>query len=410
MKIGAITPPRLRTVEEGERAATWLELFYDLIFVAAVAVLGVRLGNDPSPTGWLSYASYFVLVWWLWASHTFYADRFDTDDLVYRLIAGTQMVAIAFIGASVSLDAGGSTFVFAAAYTVVRILLVVLYARTHRHVPIVRPLVRGYMLGHGIACVFWAASIVVPEPGRFYLWGVALAIDFATPYVMRREQAAVPLDVSHLPERFGLFTILVLGETVVAVALGLGHVEWHAASTIAGVFGIVVATGIWWIHFDNVDGFVVRRRGEKRDWRPTVWIYSHLPLAIGLAMVGVGIEHAIEAADGHSAYGGGQRWVLVLGAALAFLSMAAIETASRRKVGGTVRRRIVGNRLTAFVASIVVGSISALNAALVVVFLALICIYQVGVDILATAVPADDDEPDDTASESNGVESPANDE
>jgi len=410
VKIGAIMPPRLRTVEEGERAATWLELFYDLIFVAVVAVLGTRLGHDPSWTGWLSYVSFFVLVWWLWASHTFYADRFDTDDLVYRLIAGTQMVAIAFIGASVSLDAGGSTFVFAAAYTVVRVLLVVLYARTHRHVPIVRPLVRGYMVGHGIACVFWAASIVVPDPGRFYLWGVALAIDFATPYVMRREQAAVPLDVSHLPERFGLFTILVLGETIVAVAAGLGHVEWHAASTIAGVFGIVIATGIWWIHFDNVDGFVVRRRGEKRDWRPTVWIYSHLPLAIGLAMVGVGVEQAIEAADGYSDYGGGQRWVLVLGAALAFLSMAAIETASRREVGGTVRRRIVGNRLTAFAASIVVGFVSALNAALVVVFLALICVYQVGVDILATAVPADDDEPDDTASESNGVESPANDE
>ena len=413
MKIGAIQPPQLRTMEEAERSATWLELFYDLIFVAAVAVLGTRIAHDPTWTGWASYAAFFALVWWLWASHTFYADRFDTDDLVYRLIAGTQMVAIAFIGASVSLDVGGSTFVFALAYTVVRVLLVVLYGRTHRHVPIVRPLVRGYMIGHGIACVFWALSIVVPEPGRFWLWGVALAIDLATPYIMRREQAAVPLDVSHLPERFGLFTILVLGETIVAVVLGLGHVEWHAASTVAGVFGIVIATGIWWIHFDNVDGFVVRRRGERTDWRPTVWIYSHLPLAIGIAMVGVGVEHAIVAADGEHHYGGGERWVLVLGAALAFLAMAAIETASRREIGGTARRRIVANRLTAVVAAIIVGFVSSLGAALVVVFLALICIYQVGVDILATAIPADDDPVDEDTEDDTGddtAEMPVNEE
>jgi len=126
VKLAAIRPPRLQTVDEGDRNATWLELFYDLAFVATVAMLGTRLVADTSLQGWLSYSAYFVLVWWLWASHTFYADRYDTDDLVYRLLAGGQMVALAILAASVSTGPSGSTVAFAAAYAGARVLLLLL--------------------------------------------------------------------------------------------------------------------------------------------------------------------------------------------------------------------------------------------------------------------------------------------
>ena len=90
-RFARITPPRLQTVEEGRhRTATWLELFYDLAFVVVVAVLGSRLQADVSWPGLTSFIGYFALLWWLWASHTFYADRYDTDDLVYRLLATAQ--------------------------------------------------------------------------------------------------------------------------------------------------------------------------------------------------------------------------------------------------------------------------------------------------------------------------------
>ncbi len=234
MRLAAVKPPRLQTETEGERNATWLELFYDLVFVATVAMLGIRLAADTSVTGWFSYAAYFLLVWWLWASHTFYADRYDTDDLVYRFLAGTQMVAIAILAASVSTGPAASTAVFAAAYAAARILLLLLYARAFKFVPATRQLVRGYLIGFGIGATIWVVSIFVPEPGRFWLWGIALTVDLATPFVMRKAQAASPLDVSHLPERFGLFTILVLGESIVAVTVGLGHVEWQWSTTIAG--------------------------------------------------------------------------------------------------------------------------------------------------------------------------------
>ena len=391
MKLAAIRPPRLRTAEEEERSATWLELFYDLVFVAAVAALGVHLAGDSSATGWISYAAYFALVWWLWASHTFYADRFDTDDLVYRLLAGSQMVAIAFLAASILSEDGFSTVVFAAAYAFVRVVLVALYARVHRHVPQARRLVLGYMRGFGVAATIWTASIFVPDPARFWLWGIALIIDLVTPFAVRKEQAAVPLDVSHLPERFGLFTILVLGETVVAVTVAMGHVDWQWATTIAGAFGIIVAISIWWIHFDNVDGFVVRRRGQKTDWRPTVWIYSHFPLALGIGTLAVGVEHVIVAADAGHEYHADERWILAIGAAIAFAAMASIESASAPRQDPKVRRRILGNRLGAVVASLLVGAVG-LGPTATIGLVALVCAIQVTADVAATRVGVESEE------------------
>jgi low temperature requirement protein LtrA len=164
VRLASLRPPRLRTLDEEERAATWLELFYDLVFVAAVAVLGVRILEDPSWAGVLSYSAYFALLWWLWSSHTFYADRFDTDDLAYRLLATTQIIAIVVMAAALTTDSA-STLAFAIGYATARLILLALYARAYRHVEVARPLIAGYLKGQGIAAALWILAIFVPEPG-----------------------------------------------------------------------------------------------------------------------------------------------------------------------------------------------------------------------------------------------------
>jgi low temperature requirement protein LtrA len=330
-----------------------------------------------------------LLVWWLWASHTFYADRYDTDDLVYRFLAGGQMVAIAILAASVSTGPAGSTVVFAAAYAAARVLLLLQYARAYKYVPSTRQLVRGYLTGFGIAATLWILSIFVPEPQRFWLWGLALGIDLATPFLVRKVQAAAPLDVSHLPERFGLFTILVLGETIVAVTVGLGHVEWQWSTTIAGVFGLSIATALWWVHFDNVDGRIVRRIGGGKAWQPTVWIYSHLPLAAGLAMVGVGVEHAIVASDHGHHYTSAERWLLVGGIAIALAAMVGIETASRRDVKDDLRTRVILSRVVALGLVLLTGRVGVTDAAVTTVLLAAVCGGLVVTDLVLGAMAED---------------------
>jgi len=345
-RMSRIAPPRLQTMGDGgHRTATWLELFYDLAFVVAIAILGERLIDDTTWAGLWSFLGYFALLWWLWASHTFYADRYDTDDLVYRLWAAAQMVAVLVMAASLAHGPSESTTVFAAGYAGARLVLLALYWRVYRHVSETRPLVSGYLIGFGAAAVVWLASVFVPDPARFAVWGVALAIDLATPWVVRRQQATVPLDESHLPERFGLFVILVLGESLAAVVAGLSHIGWTTSSLIAAVLGVLLATLLWWLYFDNAEGSVVRRRNiEGKTWRPTGWIYSHLPLAAALAIVGVALDQAILSA-GVGPMPPAQRWLLLGGVALALVCLAILQIASLGYSKESVNRVIAINRL-----------------------------------------------------------------
>lgn len=328
MRIAALRPPSLRTKEAGNsRSATWLELFYDLVFVVAVARLGGHLLDDPSGEGVLEFAGLFIVIWWTWAGFTFYADRFDTDDLGQRLLALVQIVTIALMAASVSSGESGSTRAFAVSYIAARVVLIVMYLRARYHVPETRVLITGYLRGMVAAVALWLISVFIPEPWRIIFWVVGMAVDLATPYIMRKAQAAVPLDVTHLPERFGLFTILVLGEPVASVVAGLSESHWTPSVTYSAILAVFVTGSLWWLYFHNLEGSVVRRLPEQEaTWKPTAWIYSHLPLAMGVVATGIGLDFMLTInSHGHGDHlETHQAWVLAGGLALTFLSMAVI--------------------------------------------------------------------------------------
>ncbi len=364
--------------QEARRTATWLELFYDLAFVVAVAVLAERLLEHISFGSAVSFFGYFALLWWLWASHTFYADRYDTDDLVYRLLAAAQMVAVVVLASSLS-GATESTVAFAWGYAASRWVQLFLYLRVYRHVEETRHLAQGYLIGFGSASLIWTASALVAEEARFVLWAIALAVDLATPWVMRRQQARVPLDVSHLPERFGLFTILVLGESIAAVVAGVTHAKWSAAHMITAAAGIGVATAIWWMYFGTASGKVVRRSAEvSRTWRPTTWIYTHLPLAAALAALGVGLEVAVSEA-GTGRMETAPRWLFVGAAALSLGSMALIQFASVNH--GPNAAAIARNRLLGIPAILLIGVLPGLESQWVALAVLAICVAEVGADM-----------------------------
>jgi low temperature requirement protein LtrA len=383
-RIARIAPPRLQTLEQNRgRTATWLELFYDLAFVVVVAVLGERLHDEISATGLASFAGYFALVWWLWASHTFYADRYDTDDLVYRLLATAQMLAVLVIGASLTAGPAGSTLVFAAGYAAARLVLLAMYARVYRHVAETRRLVGGYLVGFGLAAALWTGSVFVPEQARIAMWAMAFTIDLATPWVMRRQQAAVPLDVSHLPERFGLFTILVLGESLAAVMAGLRQLDWALGPVLTAAFGTAVATTLWWMYFDNAEGSVVRRtEAKRRTWRPTAWIYTHLPLAAALTVVGVALEHAVVD-TGHETMAQSHRWLLVGAVMIALGAMALIQVASLTHPKGSLNRAIALNRVAALPFLVLIGALGDLGPMMVVLGVLGVCLAVLIADMTA---------------------------
>jgi low temperature requirement protein LtrA len=189
------------------------------------------------------------------------------------------MLAIAVMAVLVGDVAQGDTSAgFAIAYVVLRSIMLALYGRAWRAVPEARPLIRFYGSGYGLSVLIWLASLAVDTPERYVMWGVGLAVDLSLPPVSTRIHRRVPTSGRHAVERWALFTMIVLGESVV-VALGTAGSEWDLRSASAAVLGAVTVAAIWWLYFDRQANVVLR------GGTPTVVVYSyaHLPLLMGLA-------------------------------------------------------------------------------------------------------------------------------
>lgn len=322
-----LQPPRLRIGEDSEehRHATWLELFYDLVFVVAIAQLAHNLSNDVSLSGFSGFVVLFIPVWWAWIGTTFYANRFDSDDVGHRLLIGLQMVAIAAIAVNIHHGLGESSSGFALSYAAGRAVLVVEYLRAAKSITAARPLATRYAQGFALAATLWLLSAFVPIPWRFCFWALGLIVDFATPLTATKLAVGLPPHAGHLPERFGLFTIIVLGEAVIAVVEGVAEQRWDISRAIAAVCGLGIAFSLWGIYFDNVGGAPVRNvRAGGRVSLINTWLYTHLPLVIGITATGVGVEHIVVSEVG-VALPDNERWLICGALALCFITLGILH-------------------------------------------------------------------------------------
>ncbi len=292
-------PVRLRSAggAEAGRRVTWLELFFDLVFAAAVSQVAAPLTDDYSAAALGRFAFLFLLIWWAWLGHTMFSTRFDTDDAPQRALTLLQIFAVAVMAVNAknplgSRDAAG----FAAAYAAMRVVLVVQYLRA-REVGVSRRLTSRFAAGYGAAAGLWLASAFVEAPFRWVFWTLALVIDLGTAAVAERDSSSVPPDAAHLPERFGLFTIILLGESMFAVMQGMERQEsWSLPAAAAALAGMAVAFFFWWWYFDGPGATGEHRlRARRHVWRFHVWAYAHFPLYLGIAVTGVGFEHVITA-------------------------------------------------------------------------------------------------------------------
>jgi len=358
MRASIARPVRLRSAEGGEsgRKVTWLELFFDLAFVAAVSQVGTPLTTDYSPGGLLRYSLLFFLIWWAWLGHTLYSTRFDTDDVVQRVVTLMQIfgVAVMAINADDTLHSRSSAG-FAAAYSGLRVMLVLQYWRARR-VPHASEFVHATATGLLTAAGLWLASSLVPPPLRYVLWAAALAVDLSTPLLTARHTAKLPPHKEHLPERFGLFTIILIGESLVSVMKGMKSQEdWSVAAASSALLGLTVAFILWWWYFDGVGAVGEMRVHSRRDSRRFhVWAYAHFPLYLGIAVAGVGVEHVIHVAA-HGDLHATEMWILCGALATA---MAAVTTiaATRREATATTGGQRIGWHAAVTTLTLLVGA------------------------------------------------------
>jgi low temperature requirement protein LtrA len=202
-------------------------------------------------------------------------------------------------------------------------VLVVQYLRARRLKETHR-LTTLYSVGFGAAAILWALAAVILAPGRFWLWGMALLIDMGTPWLAVQYTHKCPPDAEHLPERFGLFTIILLGESVAAVMHGMESQQtWSPSAAISAFTGLSLAFGYWWWYFDGVRGAAERHvTSSRKTLLFQVWSYAHLPLYVSVAVLGVGVEHVISLSPGAHLHRE-DAWILT-GAATALMTMLTI--------------------------------------------------------------------------------------
>ncbi len=230
--------------------------------------------------GLLRYTFLFVLIWLAWSGNTLYFTRFDTDDLLQRIFTLVQ----SFIAAVMAANAKDHSTAPHPQDSALRMLGCgsfesLQYLRARR-VPQTRVLTTRYALGFGAAALIWLASALAPAPVRFVLWGIALTIDLATPFIAPSHSAKYPPDAAHFPERFGLLTIILLGEFVVAIMHGIESQEnWPIQAASSAILGMVFAFATWWWYFDGAKASAERHvKTKKQAFLSYVWNYAHLPL------------------------------------------------------------------------------------------------------------------------------------
>jgi low temperature requirement protein LtrA len=326
----AWSAPRLRVGQGGERRATWLELFFDLVFVVAIAALAVFLHDHLTLGGFLGFALLLVPVGWAWMSFAYYADQFDTDDTLFRVVMLVAMLASAVLAVNVAGALEGSPAGFVVANVVLRTLLIGLYAWACRNATEARPMSARYATGFSVGALIWLASLLAPEPLRYGLWALALLVEMGTPVLGYSTVRLVPGHVSHMPERFGLFTLIVLGESIVVLTSGVVDTSWRPVSSLTAVGGFTVAACLWWLYFDHVDEEAIGQSftsGVAGVVRSHVWGYGHLAVWAGIAPVSVGIEFAISEAS-EPELAAAIRWAVCGGISFYLVAISAIQLAT----------------------------------------------------------------------------------
>ena len=319
--------PRLRITSQDDREshASWTELFFDLVFAVVVSVLSQSLKQNLSLAGVFEFVALFVPCWWIWVLFTFYIDRYDGDDVLHRLFILSGMLTIIFLAINSRNALHVSSVGFALSYVLARSVVLLLYKRAARHVQAAHANLRLYLASYVPSTGLWLLSLSLAAPVRYYVWAGAMTIELLAPIMGSRLLAGTPVHPSHLPERLGLCTLIVMGESIVSVATGTAASHWGLNAVCMAVGGFAIAACLWWLYFNFLETSVIIRGIRSVH----IYNYGHLPILVGLILVAAGTQLSIGEAN-DLALSLATRWSLCGGAVLYLSAIAAIRFAAGR--------------------------------------------------------------------------------
>lgn len=298
-----LLPMRARDPHEPGRTASSLELFFDLVFVVAVSIAAVDLHHELAEghvlDGVVNYLVVFFGIWWAWMNFTWFATSFGTDDWLYRVLTILQMAGVLVLAAGIGpLFAGEGITVLVLGYVVMRVAMVAQWLRAARAGGPHRRTCLTYAAGITVLQVLWLVLIAAPGPVATVGLVVLIAAELALPVVAER-QGKTPWHPHHITERYGLFTLILLGESLLASANAIIEAledEAALAPLISiAALTLVVTAGLWWIYFWPPHHEAIGSISESLPYG-----YLHYVVFAAAGAFSAGIEVEIETQTGAS--------------------------------------------------------------------------------------------------------------
>ena len=355
------------------RRPGWTELFFDLVFAAAIAQLSTPLDYDYSLHGIARFTFLLALVFLAWFGYTAFSTQFGVDDVLERVLIVAQVFLVAVMAANAtdalsSRDAAG----FGAAYGGVRGILALQYARVARALES-GPLIRKRIGGLCIAVAFWVIAALLPIPYRYAGWVLALLIDIGNSWPASHSTAASPPGATHFPERFGLLTIILLGEFVASVMRGIqSQMGWSWLAASAAVLSLALGFAVWSCYSDGALGWQTRHVTSHRDVvQLRAWIALHFALFLGISVLGVGARRAIALPPGGH-FNVEEQWIICAAtASLVLVIMGIAETSQRHFRSG--RRSVWLSQAGIALGALTLAPLSTQIIATAILLLLLLC-------------------------------------
>jgi len=278
---------------EPNRRATWLELFFDLIFVVAIGdvthILSHTHDGHLDPLQFLQYVLIFIPLWWIWASHTMYANRFDADDRKHRVATLFIMFLLIIISGLIDQRFLASFDVIIVCYACSKYIVAMMYFVSkyrHKESEAVTTAV-GWVIVAGTTISL--ASILFPAPQRYVVFYLGILFDLIVfIFFLPRRLQGIPAHTEHLIERVGLLTLIMLGESVISLSTGLANISWTVERLMTAATGFVTISSIWWVYFDSFHLLSKQKLATGHSV-----LYSHFFVFIGLSILASMIRHAI---------------------------------------------------------------------------------------------------------------------
>jgi low temperature requirement protein LtrA len=281
-------PRRQVTSYTLEQMGAWIELFYDLVFVAAILVFSSAVSHlhDASRIAWV--VAVFSAVWWLWLSTTMFTNRFRMTDFVHRMLVLGQMILVALVAMEARAGVIDDEVVLLCTYAALVASVAVMYWRAARaggpHAAFARTLA-GI---HAVAALCFVVAAPLPEAARVVGAAVGMAV-MIVPAALRSTRLAdfAPIDETHLVERLGAFTIIVCGEAFVKVAIAVSNSNVDGIDVVALVFQFILTFALWASYFEDIPFAGI----DFRRFAP--WISCHLLMQLGIAGTAIGVSKLV---------------------------------------------------------------------------------------------------------------------